>query len=214
MSTARRTCTIVTSVLLIICLHLAPALAQTDAPTRVENSRNRFAFTVETNCLVTYQENGDGFSCIHNPQGGGKGTKPDYGLLVYGSPMYTITADEAKAAKLEPPTEQTLSVDDVKTNARWNEIFKAAMSAHGWAPAGEATLKVEGGPTMKTPYYSWTQTLHNKTGYALMYVVIHGDVFITVQAESSRPFTKAQETWFTAKLELLKPPSPAASNAK
>lgn len=184
--------------------------AQTDAPTRVENARYSFAFTVEANCFVTYPENGDGFSCIHNPQGGGKGTKPDYGLLVYGSPMYSITADEAKAAKLEPPEEQVLAVDDVKTSARWNDIFKAAMSAHGWSPAGEATIKVEDGPSLKVPYYTWSTQRQTKTAYALMYVLIYGNSFITVQAESQRPFSKAQEAWFTSKLELLGLPEPAA----
>ena len=187
------------------------ALAQTDAPTRVVNPRYSFAFTVEANSLVTYPENGDGFSCIHNPQGGGKGTQADYGLLVFGSPMYTITADEAKAAKLDPPEEQTLSVDDVKTNARWNDIFKAAMSAHGWTPAGEATVKVVDGATLKAPYFIWSTTKGAKTHHALMYVLIHGDAFITVQVESSRPLSKAQEAWFASKLELLKsePPAPA-----
>lgn len=188
------------------------ALAQTDAPTRVENARHHFAFTVEANSLVTYPENGDGFSCIHNPQGGGKGTQADYGLLVYGSPKYHITADEAKAAKLDPSSEQTLSVSDVKTNTRWTDIFKAAMSAHGWAPAGEASVKVVDGATLKAPYFIWSTTRGAKTHYALMYVLIHSDSFITVQVESSRPLSKAQVAWFTGKLELLKlpPPAPAA----
>ncbi len=176
----------------------------------MENGRYDFAFTVEANCLVTYPENGDGFSCIHNAQGGGKGTKPDYGLLVFGSPMYMITAEEAKAAKLDPPEEHTLTVDDVKTSARWNEIFKAAMSAHGWAPAGDATVKVAGGPSIKVPYYSWSMKKGAKTGYALMYVLIHGDAFVTVQVEGQRPFSKAQEAWFVSKLELLPLPAPAA----
>jgi hypothetical protein len=178
----------------------------------VENARYGFAFTVETNSLVTYPENGDGFSCIHNPQGGGKGTQADYGLLVYGSPKYHITADEAKAAKLDPPIEQTLSVDDVKTSTRWNDIFKAAMSAHGWTPAGEATVKVVDGATLKAPYFIWSTTKGAKTHHALMYVLIHGDSFITVQVESSRPLSPAQVAWFTNKLELLKlaPPTPTS----
>jgi hypothetical protein len=191
------------------------ALAQTDAPTRVENPRYGFAFTVEANSLVTYPENGDGFSCIHNPQGGGKGTQADYGLLVFGSPMYMVTADEAKAAKLDPPTEHTLTVDDVKTNTRWDEIFTAAMSSHGWKPAGDASVKVVDGATLKTPYFIWNTMKGAKTHYALMYVLIHEDAFVTVQVESSRPLSKAQVEWFTNKLELLKsaPPAPTPAPA-
>lgn len=187
------------------------ALAQTDAPTRAENERHHFAFTFEANSLVVYPKDGDGFSCIHNPQGGGKGTQPDYRLLVYGSPKYVISADAAKAAKLNPPSEQTLSVDDVKTNTRWNDIFKAVMSVDGRTPAGEAIVSVANGPSLKVPYYIWSATIGAKTRYALMYVLIHGDSFITVQVESGRPLNKTQEAWFTSKLELLKiaPPEPA-----
>jgi hypothetical protein len=213
MKTAPRVACTATVLGVLLLPALAPA--QTDQPTRVENARYSVAFTVEANCFVTYPENGDGFSAIHNSQGGGKGTQADYGLLVYGSPMYTLTADEAKAAKLSPPEETTLAVDDVKTSTRWNELFKAAMSAHGWSPAGEAAVKVEGGPSQKAPYFTWSRTVGPKTHYALMYVLIHGDAFITVQAESSRPFSKAQEAWFTSKLELLQiPPETPSSGAQ
>ena len=193
---------------LLLALAALPALAQTDEPTRAENEKYFFAFTVEANCFVTYPEGGDGFSAIHNPQGGGKGTQADYGLLVFGSPYYKFTDAEKAAIKLDLGTDGMLSVSEVKTNARFSEIFEAAMATHGWNPIGDATIKVEDGPSQKVPYFSWSQAAKGKTHYALMYVVMHGDAFITVQVEGSRPFTKAQTEWFITKLELEKIAAP------
>jgi hypothetical protein len=181
--------------------------AQTDKPTRAVNDRYHFAFTFEANSLVTYPENGDGFSCVHNPQGGGKNTKPDYGLLVFGSPYYNFTADEAKAAKLGDK-EMTLAVEDVHTTSRLSEILRTAMETHGYKVGGDAVIKVEDGPSVRLPYFSWSEKVRDKTHYALMYVTIHGDAFITLQVEASQPLSPQQVSWFTTKLELLKLPPP------
>lgn len=181
--------------------------AQTDKPTRAVNDRYHFAFTFEANSLVTYPENGDGFSCVHNPQGGGKNTKPDYGLLVFGSPYYNFTADEAKAAKLGDKA-MTLAVADVRTTSRLSEILRTAMETHGYKVGGEAVIKVEDGPSVRLPYFSWSEKVRDKTHYALMYVTIHGDAFITVQVEASQPLSPQQVSWFSTKLELLKLPPP------
>jgi hypothetical protein len=190
--------------LLIVCVVSVQAWAQTDKPERVSVPRYSVAFTVESNCLVTYPENGDGFSCIHNSQGGGKGTKADYGLLCFGSPFYNFTDKEIAAIKMDLGGDKMLEVSEVKTNTRFAEVMKAAMGTHSWKPAGEATIKVEGGPSLKMPYFSWSTQKAGKTHHALMYVVMHGDAFITVQVESSKPFSKPQVEWFTTKLELTK----------
>jgi hypothetical protein len=164
------------------------------------------AFTVEKNSLVTYAKNSDGFSCIHNPQGGGKDTEPDYGLLVYGGYYYSLTASEAEAASLEPPEETLLSVEDVVSQARLDEIIMAAMGVHKREPAGWAYYQLSDGSKAQTPFYIWGKSIAGKTRYALMYVVIHGDAFIHVKVESPKPFTKKQVAWFSSKLELLEIP--------
>jgi len=189
----------------------AAAFAQVAEPTRVVNDVYHFAYTVDANSLVTYEEGGNGFSCIHNPAGGGKGTTPDYGMQVFAGPVMKLTAEEAKLAKLEPPVATVLAGADVGDNTRMGEIMKGAMAAHERQPAGEATVKVEGGSGVKAPYFTWSKTAAGKTHYALMYVVVHGDYFINVQVEASRPLTKAQEQWFTTKLELLKLPPPLSA---
>lgn len=193
---------------LAACLLLAalPAWAQVEEPTRVTNDLFRFAYTFEANSLVSYEEGGNGFNCIHNPQGGGKGTAADYGMQVFGGVVMTFSKDEAAAAKLDPPEATTLTAAEIRNNTRLSELMKAAMGAHERQSAGDAVIKVEDGSTVKVPYFTWSKTAAGKTHFALMYVVLHGDTFINVQVESTRPFSKAQEQWFTTKLELLKQP--------
>jgi hypothetical protein len=193
---------------LALAILATPALAQVTEPTGVVNGRFSFTFIVEPGCLVTYPENGDGFSAIHNPEGGGKGTQADYGLIVYGGFFYRFTEEMAAAAKLDPPEETMLSVEDISNNTRFNELMKAAMSVFERESAGDAVVQVENGSSIKVPYFTWSRTVGTKTHYGLMYSVIHGDAFVTVQAESNRPFTKPQLTWFTTQLELNEIPEP------
>lgn len=187
------------------CLHLSTqaCLAQTDEPTTIEVGRYFFSFTVESNSIVTYPENGDGFSCVHNPAGGGSGTQADYGLLAYGTMMHLLSTREAEAAALDPPQETLLEAAELPDNDRWQEIYEAQMKAKGIMAAGQATIQVQGSDPLSIPYFSWAQTSRGKTHYALTYVVIHGEAFIHVQVEANQPFTEQQLDWFTTKLTLL-----------
>lgn len=184
----------------------AQARAQVDEPTEVVNDEFHFAFTVEGGSFVAYPEDGNGFKCIHNPAGGGPGTQPDYGMLVFGGYLYVLSAEQAAAAKLDPPEETVLTTADVHNNTRFSDLVKGAMSAYDREPAGEAVIGVEGGSSIRVPYFVWSRTVGTQTKHALMYSVVHGDGFVNVQVESSRPFTKQQIAWFTTKLRLLELP--------
>ncbi len=199
---------------IIVCAVLAlsalAAYAQVEEATRVANARYCFAFTVEANSLVEYPENGDGFKAVHNPAGAVKGTQPDYGLLVYGTMGHLVSKKEAEALKLDPPDEQVLMAEDVGTNDRLQEIMQVTNGLAGLKSAGNATVKTPDGKTLSVPYYTWSKTIGAKTHYALAYQVLHGGGFINVQAEGSKPFSKAVEQWLTTKLELTKLPVPSA----
>ena len=198
------------SLLLVTLLSLAAvtaARAQVEEPTEVVNDDYHFSFVVEAGTLVTYEEGGVGFDGIHNPSGGGKGTQPDYGLHVFAGAHYYFNAEMARAAKLDPPEETLLTVADATNNTRFNELMKAAMSVYDREPAGEAVIQVEEGSSIKVPYFTWSRTVGARTAYALMYSVIHGDHFITVQAEGSRPFSGRQLDWLTTNLNLQMVPA-------
>jgi len=192
---------------LIVLMSAVAAYAQVEEPTEVVNDSYHFSFTVEEGTLVTYEEGGIGFDAVHNPQGGGKGTQPDYGMRVYAGVHYYFTTDMAVAAKLDPPEETFLSTTDVVNNTRFSELMKAAMSVYDRKPAGDAVVQVEEGASIKVPYFTWSRTVGVKTAYAMMYSVVHGDHFITVQVEGSRPFSNRQVEWFTTKLALQKIPA-------
>jgi len=188
-----------------------PARAQVDKPTEVEIDSFGFTFTVEANSLVMYEVDGPGFDAIHNPEGGGKGTKPDYNLTVVGDWVAVFTAEQAEAAKLEhDETGLVLSGAEVGNNTRLNEIMKGAMSAAEREPQGDAVVAVKDGPSIKVPYFTWSRTVGTRTNYALMYTVLHGEAFIAVKVVANRPFTKQQIEWFTTKLELREVPQPPA----
>jgi len=184
-----------------------PARAQVDKPTEVKIDSFSFAFTVEADSLVMYEIDGPGFDAIHNPAGGGKGTKPDYKLTVVGDWIAVFTAEQADAAKLEHEPEEglVLYAEDVGNNTRLNEIMKGAMAAAEREPEGEAVVTVENGPSIKVPYFIWSKTVGTRTNYGLMYTVLHGDAFIAVKVVANRPFTKSQIEWFTTKLKLVAP---------
>ena len=91
-------------------------------------------------------------------------------------------------------------------NTRFSDLVKGAMSAYDREPAGEAVIGVEGGSSIRVPYFVWSRTVGTQTKHALMYSVVHGDGFVNVQVESSRPFTDQQLAWFTTKLRLLELP--------
>jgi hypothetical protein len=192
---------------LIVVFTALAALAQVSEATKVENARYSFSFTVEANSLVTYPENGDGFSAIHNPAGAVKGTQPDYGILVYGTMGHLVNKKEAEALKLTPAEEQVLMPDDVGTNERLQEIVRVSNSLAKLEPAGTATVKLPDGKTLSAPYYTWKKTVGATTHYALAYVVLHDSGFINVQVEGSKPFSKQLEQWLTTKLELLPVPA-------
>jgi hypothetical protein len=202
----RTTALLVVAAILMLTL---PARAQVDKPTEVTIDSYSFAFTVEADSLVMYEIDGPGFDAIHNPAGGGKGTKPDYKLTVVGDWIAVFSPEQADAAKLEHEPEEglVLYADDVGNNTRLNEIMKGAMAAAEREPAGEAVVTVENGPSIKVPYFTWSKTVGTRTNYALMYTVLHGDAFIAVKVVANRPLTKAQIGWFTTKLTLL-PPAP------
>ncbi|MBN2081525.1 hypothetical protein JW859_04870 [bacterium] len=207
----------IAALLILTGLVLAmPALAQVTEPTRVENDTFHFAFTVEAGSLVMFEMDGPGFESTHNPQGGGKGTQPDYKLTVLGDYVAVLNEAQAEAAKLEHPEGEgvVLYVEDVSNNTRYNEIMKDAMSAADREPEGEAVIAVENGASIKVPYFIWSKTVATRTNYGLMYSVIHGDAFVAVQVVSNRPFTKQQISWFISKLELLEiPPEELAAES-
>jgi hypothetical protein len=180
----------------------AAAFAVTFEATRVLNQKYHFAFTVEPSCEISYQENGVGLQARHIPAGADASSAADYGLLVYGSPAMRLTPAEAEAAGL-PRQEQRLSTKDITTQARLDEIFAASMLLKDKKPVGKAKVKLADGKLLNVPYYSWSQKVGNQTAFALMYIALHGEGFIYVQAESKKEFGRKQVEWFTSKLELL-----------
>jgi len=197
-------------VLALILVLSYTALAQLGEPTFVVNDRHQFAYTVQSNTIVEYEHGGDGFKCIHNASGGGEGTEPDYGLLVYGKEYYGLNAKEAEAAGYDPPEIQVLTVEDVGDTAALNEIIRKAMQDYDLEPVGDASVRLPDGRVMKVPYYKWSQTMRGVTRYALEYAVVHNDSFVRVQVESSYLLSSDQEEWLIGKLELLQDASSAA----
>jgi hypothetical protein len=186
------------------------AQAVIEKPTRITNDSYHFAFTVETNCEVTYQKGGVGFSASHLPAGSNpddKGVKADYGLLVYGAPLMHLSKAEAQKAKFPPFEEKTFAPDELPDGVDVADVISAVMSLNKREAAGEATIEVEGGKAVKVPYFMWTQKVAGQSRHAFMYVVPHDNSFIYVQAESRKPFTPQAVSWFTTKLELLKVPA-------
>lgn len=179
--------------------------AQTDTALRVENQRHNFAYTVMENSLLTYEQAGDGFSAIYNSKGGGKGTHPDYGLLVYGAASHLFSTKEAVVAGLVPPVETRINAVDLGSQEVWQAIYAAQMNLHGREQSGIATVTGVDGKSVSIPYYQWSQTSGLKTAHALTYVVLHGASFIHVQVESADALSKADTAWVTTKLELLEP---------
>ena len=180
-----------------------PALGATAKATRVVNDKYHFTFTLEANCEISYQEGGVGLSAKHVPDGAAETDPADYGLLVYGSPRMRLTPAEAEAAGFKRE-ETHLAPADIPGQVRLDEIFAASMGLKQHTATGKASVKL--GDTRKTlsvPYYKWSQKVGSQTAYALMYMLMHKDGFIYVQAESKQPFTSAQEKWFTTRLELL-----------
>jgi len=185
------------------------AQAVIEKPTRITNDSYHFAFTVETNCEVTYQKGGVGFSASHLPAGSNpddKSVKADYGLLVYGAPLMHLSKAEAEKAKFPPFEEKTFAPADLPDGVDVTDVITAVMGLNKREIAGEATVQVEGGKALKVPYFMWTQKVAGQSRHAFMYVVPHDNSFIYVQAESRKPFTPQAVTWFTTKLELLKVP--------
>jgi hypothetical protein len=201
MSKLLHTLSISAMVVLAALLLATVASADTAKPERVINERYSFGFTVEPASLVTFEKGGVGFSATHKLLEG----TPDYGLLVFGSPYQRLSAADAKAAKLATAEEQVLAAKDAGGYAAWGKTFAAVCDSRGRKKAGEASIRLPDGATLKTPYYTWSQTVLGKTHYAMTYVVVHADAFVSVQAESSRPFTDAQLKWLSSKLELLEP---------
>ena len=85
---------------------------------------------------------------------------------------------------------------------------KADAKSVAGVALGEASIKVAGGSSIKVPYFMWSKTVGATTHHALNYVVIHGERFVIVQVEASRPYTDAQIKWLTTKLELYEPTPP------
>lgn len=188
-----------------------PAQAATSKATRIVNDLYRFAFTVQSNSEISYQDGGVGLMAKHVPDGAAEGDPADYGLLVYGSPRMHLSPAEAEAAGFKRE-ELLLLPGDVGGQAKLNQIFSASMGLKEHQPSGQATVKLPGeGKSTSVTYFKWSQKVGGQTAYALMYLVLHTDGFIYVQAESRQPFSAAQEKWFTSKLELLEVKAPAAS---
>ena len=183
--------------LLIVCLSLAGIALAADS-LRIENKTYKFAFTFEQGTELTYEDNGVGISGSHLPA---KAKRSDYGILVYGSPAMSLSAAEAKAAKLGT-VEMMLAAKDIADDKKWAEAFTAIMESRKATRAGEASVK-SGKAAVKIPYYTWEQNVLGQTHHALMYVVKHGDAFIYLQVESNKALTKQQQQWMASKLELL-----------
>ncbi|MCC7476883.1 hypothetical protein IT575_00365 [bacterium] len=191
--------------LLIALGLLACALlsAATDKATRIVNDKYHFAFTVEANSEISYQDGGVGLLAKHVPEGADATDPADYGLLVYGSPRMRLTPAEAEAAGF-PREEKHLTAADLGSQQRLDEVFEASMAQKKHSPSGKASVKLAGSAkSISVPYYKWSQKVGAQTAYALMYIALHQDGLIYVQAESRKPFTAAQEKWFTTRLELL-----------
>jgi hypothetical protein len=180
--------------------------AATDKPVRVKNDGYGFAFTVEANCEITYQKGGVGFSAVHIPPGAGDNDPGDYGLLVYGSPRLRLTPKEAKAAGYEEK-ETLLAPADLGSQDKLQAVFAKTMELRGHKPGGEASVRLPDGKTLKVNYFHWNEQRAGRSAYALMYIVMHEDGLIYVQAESARKFSEARIKHFTTQLERLKPES-------
>ena len=195
------------SALLLLAL---PVQAATDKPTRILNDKYHFAFTVEAGSEISYQDGGVGLMAKHVPPGADEGDPADYGLLVYGSPRMRLTPAEAEEAGFKRE-EMLLAPKDIASQVKLDAIFGAGMAEKQHQVAGQASVKLgDTRKSLKVPYYTWSQTVGGQTAYALMYLVMHKDGFIYVQAESKQPFSTAQEKWFTTRLELLEVKDPAA----
>lgn len=190
------------TLILALCLAAlaSAALAQTTAPQRVENEAHHFAYTCEAGAYITYRDSGNGFTCLHKRRAGVAGDC-DYGLLVFGSPDYSMSEEGAEAAakdgKLPTATSPT------NTQEKLNALVAIDMQALGRQYGGEAQVTQPDGKQAKVPYYTWSQRAGSKTHYALMYVVLHGTSFIAVQLEASAALSPAQTAQFTQSLELL-----------
>lgn len=195
-------------VALLVILLTLPCLAATSKATRVVNDEYHFAFTVEPSCEISYQAGGVGLSAKHIPKDADASTEADYGLLVYGSPRIRLTPAEAEAAGFKR-SELILAAADVKDQTELQRIFGAMMQLKQHDKSGEAqVLQTDGKTTLAVPFYQWSQKVGDRTGYALMYVLRHGEGFVYLQVEAKKPFSDRQVQWFTGKLELLTLPSP------
>ncbi len=181
------------------------AFAQTDAPLDVNIERHNFNFTVMESSLVTYESAGEGFSAIYNSEGGGKGTHPDFGLLVYGASSHLFSTKEAVAAGLVPPVESRVKAMDIDSQQTWQAMYSAQMEMNGRKQSGVATVTGTDGKAFEVPYYIWSQTVGLRTAHALTYVVLHEGAFIHVQVESSEPLSEGNKDWVISKLELVEP---------
>jgi hypothetical protein len=157
---------LLTFALLIAAVALSTIRA--DEPLRIENKTYSFAFTFAPGTELAYEEDGVGISGSHIPDGK---KKPDYGVLVYGSPGMLLSAAEATAIEYADH-EAVLSAVDVVDHAEWVKTLAAIMRARGHQPAGEAVVR-SGKSELKIPYYTWKQELLGRTHHALMYVLKH-----------------------------------------
>lgn len=181
----------------LVCLSLVMTAVAAETM-RVENKTYRFAFTFEQGTELEYEADGVGISGSHVPA---NAKRSDYGILVYGSPAMSLSAAEAKAAKLGS-ADMMLQAKHVADDKKWTEAFTAIMEARKATRAGEATVK-SGKSSLKIPFYTWQQNVLGQTHHALMYVVKHGEAFIYVQVESNKALSKEQQQWMASKLELL-----------
>jgi hypothetical protein len=184
--------------LMIFILVAITGIATAADELRVENKAYGFAFTFEPGTELSYEADGVGIAGSHVPA---RAKRSDYGILVYGSPAMSLSAAEAKAAKLGTE-DMLLNAADVTDADKWAEAFTAIMEARAATQAGAATVK-SGAATVTIPYYTWEQSVLGRTHHALMYVVKHGDAFIYVQVESNKALPKTQQAWMASKLELL-----------
>ena len=178
-------------------------LAQTERPLRIENEAHHFAFTVMQDSLVTYEDGGDGFYAIYNSHGGGKGTQPDYGLIVYGADSHRFSSEEAEAAGFGSGGEVVKSAIEFAEQAGWQAAYAAQMELHGRGQGGTAAVTMADGAGLDVPFYQWSVVAGMKRAHALTYVLLHGDSFVHVQVESSQELSASDVAWLTTKLELL-----------
>lgn len=186
------------AVLLFTLWPACSAVAQTTSPQRVVNENHHFAYTVEAGAFISMRKGGNGFSAIHKPRSAGDAA---YGLLVFGSPDYSMSEQGAAAAREagKLPTRNA----PVNTQDRLNELVAIDMNALGRKQEGSAEVRLADGKTLGVPVYSWTEGSGNRQRYALMYVVLHGESYIAVQVESQGPLSAARIALLTTGLELL-----------